>query len=681
LLPRGREEPATAGQFFCIVPFVQPATQIAEESIPTGRVVRAGPGGGYLLRGLIWLLVAAVAWICFVEGLRLRRWVFDMTDSIHFADDIHRGCYWGLKASGPEGYLNQYEKMSIEQPDWKDPRWNIWLDYAPLRLLVMREWGAWLRVHHPPGTFVPLIDAWQPSWDYTAPALYFNTAMEAFTAILAFFLTRYWVVRAASNQPPWHFRGVWQGCVAALLIWFSPAMMISAYGWPTWDSWIVPWYLLAALLASTEWWFCAGLAIAVGAMFKGQQLTVAAIFLVWPLVQGRIGPALRWLSGLIFGLAAIASPWLLSYLPPDRVEAARRVQSVLPVSLYPTELFAIVRKVDVSAIAWIAGLLIVVAVVPWILRVRFAGRFKWIWTLAAALIIVIYVYWPWLLPRNRSDCSIGLLVAACVAAGALCFRPRHQPYVLAAVAGTALLLCMAVFHGSSGWWDCSFHFGTIHWPYMVQGLTSNIPGLLERRYGWSHMADDVAFTLPAIQGHWPGFIVSRPWWPAVDLDITSKQLFNTIYAILLMISGIAIGLQARRNDRRMLVALTTPWVLFFVFPVQIHERYLLFAAGVSAICIGQSVGAALLGVFLSLVTSVMTLDVMMDHGDVGALGISLNKAFPWLFSESSGTTLQKYIHGTHPDIAWGVLVAAGVFFYLSLAPTSAGRRGNLDAPP
>lgn len=644
---------------------------------------------GYLLRGFVWLLVAAVAWICFVEGLHLRHWVFDITDPIRFNDDIRRGCYWGLKASGSEGYLNQYEQMCIERPEWQDARWDIWLDYGPLRLLVMRQWGVWLRAHHPPGAFVPLIDAWQPPWAYTAPVLQFNTAMDAFAAILAFLLTRLWVVRGTSDRPARHFRGVWQGCVAAFLLWFNPAVLVNAYGWPTWDSWIILWYLLAVLLASTEWWFCAGLAIAIGAMFKGQQLAVAAVFVLWPLVQGRVGPALRWLCGLIFGFAAITSPWLVSYLPLGRVEAARRIQTLLPVALYPPNLFAIPRTIDIPAIMWITGLLIVAAAVPWILRIqmqrpdsriRAIVNSNWVWKLAAAVIIVLATYWPWFLPRNHHDWRLGLLAAAVFAAAALWFRPRHQPYVFAAATGISLLLCMDVFHGSSAWWDCSFHFGTIHWPFMIQGRTSNIPGMLEVRYHWPHTARDVAFTLPAIGAHWPGFISDRFWWPASALNVTSKQLFDTIYAILLTMSGIAIGLQARRNDRRILVGLATPWLLFFMFPVQIQERYLLFAAGVSVICIGQSVGAALLGIFLSFVTTVMTLDVMMDHGDVGAFGAKLCKAFPWLFSPASGQTIREYIQGTHPDIAWGVFVAAGVFFYLSLAPSSkqAHRRGGGD---
>jgi hypothetical protein len=612
-----------------------------------------------LLRGIIWILILCAAGICFVQGLHLRRWVFEVTDPIRFLDDIHRGCYWGLKASGPEGYLNQYEKMSPEQPEWKDLRWNIWLDYAPLRLAVMWQWGGWLRVHDPPGVFTPLIDAWRKPWAYTAPVLYFNAAMEALAAIAAFGLTRHWVIRGSGGQRRGHFCGVWQGCAAALLIWFNPAVLVNGYGWPTWDAWVIPWYLLAAWLASAEWWFGAGLAIAVGAMFKGQMLAVAAVFVIWPLVQGRVGAALRWATGALFGFAAIASPWLVSYLPADRAESARQVQKVLPVTLYPSTLFAIPRTLDTGAVVWIGVLLVVLAAAPWIAR-----KFRGVWIFVGAAAIVAAAGWPWMLGRNQHEWLIGLGASAALASAAMLVRPRHQLYVLASAAGAALLGCMDVFHGSAGWWNCAFHFGSIHWPYMIQGLTSNIPGLLQERYQWSHLANDVAFVLPGTQ-----------------VAVTSKQFFDTIYAMLLVISGIGIGVQARRGDRRTLVALATPWLLFFLFPAQIQERYLLFGAGVAAICIGQSVGAAILCVFLSLVTTIMTLHVMIDHGDVVAFGMNLHRAFPRLFSADCGPLVWKYIRGTHPDIAWGVLVAGGVYFYLSLATPGTHNRAMARRKP
>ncbi len=175
--------------------------------------------------------------------------------------------------------------------------------------------------------------------------------------------------------------------------------------------------------------------------------------------------------------------------------------------------------------------------------------------------------------------------------------------------------------------------------------------------------------MPAIHLHWLFHI-------NIDaFDVTSKQMFNTLFAILLVISAIAVGFQARRNDKRMLVALVTPWLLFFCLPVQIQDRYLMFGAASAAICVGENVGLALLGIFLSFVTACMTLQVMLENCSISAFGQSLADKFPSLCTPDSGDTIYRYINGVHPDIAWGVLVTTVIFFYISLT-RSPGRRVN-----
>ncbi len=259
-----------------------------ESPLPEEPIVRSKrPSGIYAWRIAGWLLIAGIIPIAIILGLRLRYWAFQAADPIRFLDDMRRGTFWGLLASGPEGYLNQYEKMDPQVPEWQDSRWTPWLDYSPLRLLVMREWGAWQRTIIRPNPDVPLMDAWQRPYWFTAPVLRFNTVLEGLSAIFAFLLTRYWVIRGSGGEKHGHFHGIWQGIVAALLIWFSPDMIINAHSWPQWDTWVVPWYLLACLLASLDWWFAAGVAIAIGANFKGQMFSITPIFIIWPLVQGR----------------------------------------------------------------------------------------------------------------------------------------------------------------------------------------------------------------------------------------------------------------------------------------------------------------------------------------------------------------------------------------------------------
>jgi hypothetical protein len=209
---------------------------------------------------------------------------------------------------------------------------------------------------------------------------------------------------------------------------------------------------------------------------------------------------------------------------------------------------------------------------------------------------------------------------------------------------------------------------------MVTGPASNVPAIFQLRFGWDRQVDQIAFTLPAIHGHWPGFIAARTWWPASDLDVTAKMLFNSIFAVMLVLSGIAIGLQARRNDRRMLVALVTPWIMFFLFPVQIQERYLLYASGAAACCIGDSVGMALLGFSLTLFSAIMHTIRLLDWhtADLATFGQNLATAFPRIFSPASGQTILQYTQAMHPDMGWGILLLGMIFLYLSLTPSRRG---------
>jgi hypothetical protein len=566
-----------------------------------------------IVRVLIWSLIAEAIFASVVYGMRLRHWTWDITEPIRFQDDIHNGCFWGLSASGPEGYLNQYEKMAIQTPPSRR-----FLDYAPLRLIVMSRWGAWLWKHHPPDEGSSLRDAWQPEYEYTAPVLHFNAVLDGVAGVCAFFLTFIWVRRGTDAEKPMHFHGIWQGLIAAFLLWFSPAIVLSAHGWPTWDSWIVPFYLLAALLATLDCWFWAGVAVAIGAMFKGQQLMVVPVFLLWPLFQKKWGGVGKFVAGLAIAFAAIASPWLLSYLPPDKLAAARDIQQTTYWDDYPPDLFAIARLIDWAAIAWIACIVIALtAVRP--LAGRFAGQRKW-WKAIPAAAIVVAVTWPWVLRRNHEQWIVGIALAGAVAAAALDLPRRSLRYTVAIAIGAALLLCMDLFHGSTAWWLCGFHYGTIHWPWMIMGDTSNLPGIFELRWGWPQDVSETAFVLPAMKHLWP------------ETEVGTKMLFNTIFTVLLLVSAVGVALQARRRDRRMLVALATPWLMFFLLPVQIHERYLLFAAGVSAICIGQSVGMTLLGGFLTFVSWIMMMNVMLEHGNLNLFSDRLATQFPSICS-------------------------------------------------
>jgi hypothetical protein len=606
------------------------------------------PISAVLFRIMIWGSIAAIALAAMVEGLTLRQWVWNNTEALRFLPDARRQCYWALESSGPEGFLNQYEKMDIQTRDW-----DTFLDYVPLRLFVMQRWGVYLRHHFPETVQQAPADAWQPGYEFTKPLLRFNAVMDGIGAICAFLLTRLWVRRAQQTRD--HFTGVWQGTIAALFVWFNPAILLSAYAWPTWDNWIVPIYLLTALLASIDWWFCAGVALAIGAMFKGQQLAIAPVFILWPLMQGRIGAAMRWCIGLMFGMALIASPWILSYIQPDLLAAARTVQDSSGPEDYPPTLFAIARTIDVSAIFWIIGVVAATIATQWLRQ--------WWW--AAAIAITAAVAWPCVLAGNRSYWPLGFIAAAVLASAAIRTQRRYLGYLASAAVGAALLLSMALFHGSHSWWDCGFDFGSSRWHWTASSLTDNLPGLLHERFGWSKDPDEIIGTISAIPRHWPAFLGRWQWWPAVDLDLTAKTLFNPIFTFMLLASGVAIGLQARRRTARMLAALTLPWLIFFIFPVEIMGRYMLYPAAVSAICIGESVGMALVSLLLTAAATIQILDAMMQNGDSSSWGAFLSDRYPRLIGPDFTDSLYRFLEGTHPDLAWALFVVTGIFLYLS----------------
>jgi hypothetical protein len=119
-------------------PVEVPAEPVGEKA-PDDR--SDGRMGSFVVRGAVWLLIAIVLGVSLGEGLQLRKWLYVTFEPIRFRPDIFRGCFWALTSSGPEGYLNQYDKMEPQIPDRLDSRWVPWLDYAPLRLFVLREWG------------------------------------------------------------------------------------------------------------------------------------------------------------------------------------------------------------------------------------------------------------------------------------------------------------------------------------------------------------------------------------------------------------------------------------------------------------------------------------------------------------------------------------------------------------
>ncbi|MDB5327035.1 MAG: hypothetical protein JWM57_2604, partial [Phycisphaerales bacterium] len=476
------------------------------------------------------------------------------------------------------------------------------------------------------------------------------------------------------------FCGLWQGLAAGLVLWLNPTILMDAYAWPTWDAWIVPFFLLTALAASLEWWFVAGITLGIGAMFKGQQLAIAPGLAAWALVVGGPRAMLVVASGTFAAIGAIVSPWTLTFIPADVLATLRQTQASRSFFNWPSDLFAVARSVDWPAIGWVVGLgtsVLIAAMARWWTFVKSASasasapdigealmpddrprmRTKVAFIAGAALLVFIAAAWPWCLSRNRENWEWG--GGAAMAAGLLSIWPwRGNLWRVCGVVGAALITAPFLFSGSTAWWTCAFHFGTAQFPYMVFGPASNLPALFELKFGWPAPVDTIAFN------------INSAAFNSGTLEVTTKSLFNGCYAVLLVCSGIAIGIHARRRDRRVLPAIVLPWLLFFMLTVSLHERYLLFAAATAAICCGYSVGMASLGLLLSIASAAMTIHQMFGSNDrVAEWGARLAEAFPRWVSPAIGGVIQRGVVNAYPGMAWGLLLILAVFSYVVFWPT------------
>ncbi len=277
--------------------------------------------------------------ILLLAGVQLRNWTWQTTKHVRFQHDLVNGFYWGSQtlaqarklSPDPQsnnswgdffrGYLSVYEWVKEEA--YERITSSI---IPPLRLLAMSLWTKYVRERFPG------VNDSRP--EHISSLLKANLICELLSAIGIFLLVRLWVHRAAGATG-----SRWMHCIpvenrawicallAASVAWFEPSMILDAHGWPQWDAWILPFYLFAALAASTRRWFWCGCILATGAMFKGQLLFVVPFFLFWPLWQKKWDSALRWVSGFAATTALVVSPWLLSGVPPG-------LRSQLPRSLF-----------------------------------------------------------------------------------------------------------------------------------------------------------------------------------------------------------------------------------------------------------------------------------------------------------------------------------------------------------
>ena len=558
-----------------------------------------------------------------VPGLAYRRWVWNFTELGRYKYDINRNYNFGKNANDG-GFLNLYDDQLRD-----DPPEALKMDYPPLRLATFQAWVAWTRWKYPG------VQKWSPDYAFNSFLMNYNASLEALAALAAFLIVRYWLRQCEqANAPPQLLAdsrnvhpstGILRATIAFTLLWFDPGIAIIAHGWPSPNMWVIPFYLWTVLLCLWNFWFIAGIVMGIGAMMQGQQLLVAAVFILWPLLAGKPLRALRWLSGFTLTFMLIASGWMLTRRPDIHLPA---------------------RQINWPATLWVISSIALLAFVG--LRHKLADRMPRKCLITVAVVAALDLVWPTIISGNAAIVAAGSVIAFSIV---LLFCRTPWPiarYLLALMAGACLLLCIPFFGASTSWWQIGFVYGTERFQNVGGQLANNLPTILQTLFGWREI-HDIAFAIPRNK---------LLGWPAAPMPVNVRQLLTTIFLIMLTATAAGIARLHRRPDRNLLVALTTPWVLFYTILPQMSPRYAVFAAGVGAICIGQSMGMSLLALFFSALT-VEQASLCMMIGNGVHNDASVNPLF--------NTQMRKIFLRVNSGASWAEVLAALVFVYVAFS--------------
>jgi len=199
---------------------------------------------------------------------------------------------------------------------------------------------------------------------------------------------------------------------------------------------------------------------------------------------------------------------------------------------------------------------------------------------------------PWLLRTPAAWAAF----AAVAGVGFLVFvrfkLPSKGPW-LAGIFGCAGFVIGAFSGGSFAWLQLGFIYGSEHYPYLFISSCYNFPSLLAGA-GWS--LKDSLFSAQVGSLHF---------------DLTLQWALRLLYlgAVALCARGAAQYLQNR--DPRVLIAIAATWLLMFAVLGQMHERYLMWGAVVSAVALGVSFRLSIVHFIISAASTAMIVHVML----------------------------------------------------------------------
>jgi hypothetical protein len=262
---------------------------------------------------------------------------------------------------------------------------------------------------------------------------------------------------------------------------------------------------------------------------------------------------------------------------------------------------------------------------PWYFWWPFQGLY-WL----SATVSVVLILGPWLNRARFMSIVPAVLLANAVLAGPWIL---HRRYVLAwagAVLAAAVFLAAERFDGSYAWYRIGIAYGAEHYQDMTKGMCHNLAAILQTRYRWQ-------LQTPA----------DLSWLGLAD-PVPLQSVLRYAWLGLLIACGAGLAVQDAQRNRGFLVAVVAPWLLFFAILPQMHERYLVYAAAISAAGIGVSLGFALLHVLISALALSQMAHTMLRPGF----------GEQWLYA----------IARIHPDAGWIILLVTAIYVFHAMAP-------------
>ena len=449
-----------------------------------------------------------------------------------------------------------------------------------------------------------------------------------------FFLTlRFTAAVCLARFLPQPFRGPACGLIAATVFWLNPSVIYDSHGWPQWDVWQLPFYIIGALLVSLDFWTAAGIVLGFGCMFKGQILFAIPILVLCPLFAGYLMRFLRIAAGLVAGAGIVVWPWLVTndaasaYI--GHVVLAAAIVIVLAIFRAP------VRRRMVVVWNWLTARhpprpatteSSFSRFIPWALTIL------WVTGMLIAAVLILGLRLP---SRPTRICMLLL----CAGLLSLPYFTRRRLIFSWLVIAFAAALAIVTFNlgAKFSWWDIGFWYGTQRHPEMQLGneALSSFGSILNERYGWGSQDSVGTLTVPFSNG---------------PIDLNLHFALGLLYGLMILVCCIGAAIQMRRNDPRFLVAVAAPYVLFPILLPQMSARYFCLPAALSTLMVGVSVPMALTCLVL---TFVGLATVLVRRPDLAQLA-------PQTY---------RLVRPMHPDMGWMMLLIALIYVIFSVAPS------------